>query len=54
MNQLNIIHCIGLGTTLFVSTMAFVLLEPSVMSFGLFILLGVPGIVMLLEMLAAE
>jgi hypothetical protein len=54
MNQFNIIHCIGLGTTLFVGTMAFVLLEPSVMSFGLFILLGVPGIVLLLETLTAE
>ena len=49
MKRLSAVHCIGLGSTLLVTTLAFVLLEPSPVSFGVFVLVGLPGIVLLLE-----
>jgi hypothetical protein len=54
MKQLSASHCIGLGAALFVTTFAFLLFVPSPLSFGLLLLLGLPGFVLLMEGLAAE
>jgi hypothetical protein len=53
MKHVAAIHCIGLGITLFITTFAFLLFIPSPLSFGLFLLFGLPGFVLLLEGLAA-
>jgi hypothetical protein len=49
MKRFSAVHCIGLGSTLVVATIAFVLLEPSPVSFGVFVLVGLPGFVLLME-----